>query len=1027
MLRRKVLRVATALGFVISSVALAQEATTPPPAAPPPAAPPDVVVAQPPAAAAAPKGAPEEKTEEIVVTGTRIRRKDLTTPAPVTVINAEQIAASGKVNIGDFLQSLPEQGNAINTAVNNGGDGATRVSLRSLGPARTLVLLNGRRLVPSGTGADASVDLSTIPSAIIERVEVLKDGGSAVYGSDAIAGVVNLITRKPWNGAEFSGFVGTSGHGDATITDLSGTAGTSGERGSLMFNVGFYDQRDAMAGDRPFSKDQFYYDSNGVNTGKFGAVPQGSSRVPEGRIRANGTGDAAWNALISDSGYASTWSHIPGSRYLIHDPTLTQSSNTAVAACMAAGGSLADCQWRPMDTRTSTDYGGDLYNFAPVNYLVTPQQRISLWSSGDAKLGDNARVFFEGQFMNRQSRIQLAPEPLIIGPGGVTDPGGNLVGISADNVYNPFGKDFSLASRRLVEFGPRIHRIDIDMYRTVLGVDGTLSDSFGKAQGWFWDVNANYGRTASTFTLNGNLQNSRIAAALGPSFRLPSGAAVCGDPGPDGVPGTADDNIVSGCVPLDLFHGAGTITPDQVNYLTFTGTSKGQNKLAGVQANLNGELVTLPTADRPMGLALGYEYRELSGYFINDPLTAKFDSSNGGSYDTSGQYNVNEGYAELSVPVVAAKPGIENLEVSLAARVFDYNTFGSDWTYKLGARYTPIRNVTVRGTYSTAFRAPSISDLYAGQYDNFPNVSDPCANPANGEIAARCGAAAGNGDDSTQLRSTNGGNPALKPETAKIYTVGVVYEPPFIKNLSATVDYYNIAVDKAISTIGESTILAGCYVTGNQPSYCSLIERDPASQQITRIVNLNQNVGSETSAGVDLALRYMLPTATAGRFNFVFDGTWLQKHNQTLADGTVVKGKNTYDLQSGGAGQGGTNAEYKFNAGVLWGLGGLGGGINTKFISGFRECGDSTGFYAGSGLCYVDSTFQRRVKAYNTWDVFVSYGLKSVAGKTSLSLGVNNVFDKDPAKIYNGFASATDQYTYDQIGRYFWVRLDQAY
>jgi hypothetical protein len=240
------------------------------------------------------------------------------------------------------------------------------------------------------------------------------------------------------------------------------------------------------------------------------------------------------------------------------------------------------------------------------------------------------------------------------------------------------------------------------------------------------------------------------------------------------------------------------------------------------------------------------------------------------------------------------------------------------------------------------------------------------------------------------------------------------------------VDYYNISVDKAIATIGESTILSGCYTSGNQPQYCDLIHRDPASQQISTIDNLNQNVGNETAAGIDVALRYAVPTPTIGRFNFVFDGTWLQKHNQTLADGTIVKGKDTFDLQDS-AGQGGTNASWRFNAGMLWGLGGLGAGLSTKFISAFKECANSLGFYDGSGLCYADDTYQRRVTAYNTWDLFLSYGIKSFAGRTSLSAGVNNLFDKDPAKIYNGFASATDQYTYDQIGRFFWVRLEQTY
>ncbi len=234
-----------------------------------------------------------------------------------------------------------------------------------------------------------------------------------------------------------------------------------------------------------------------------------------------------------------------------------------------------------------------------------------------------------------------------------------------------------------------------------------------------------------------------------------------------------------------------------------------------------------------------------------------------------------------------------------------------------------------------------------------------------------------------------------------------------VKNLSVTLDYYHVDIDHSISTIGESTILDGCYTTGNQPAYCQYVQRDPASNQINQIVNLNQNVGQEREAGLDIAVRYAIPTAKAGRYVLTFDGTWLQYHDQVLADGTVVHGKDTFDLQAT-TGQGGTNPTFKFNAGVLWGLKAFGAGITTKFLSSFHECGDSSGNFAGGGLCYVDSTYQRKVDAYNTWDFFVSYMLKSDYGKTGFSLGVNNIFNTPPVRIYNGFASMTDQYSYDQ-------------
>ncbi len=978
------------------------------------------------APAAAPAAANQEKTEEIVVTGSRVRRKDLTTPAPVTVISRDQITASGKVSIGDFLQSLPEQGNAINTSVNNGGDGSTRVNLRGLlSEQRTLVLINGRRMVPGGGGdtLSGSVDLNSIPAGAIERVEVLKDGASAVYGSDAVAGVVNLITRRKWNGTEITALGGVSGHGDGQTGDLSITTGTSGDRGSVVFGAGYFDQRKVMAGDRSFSEVQFGFDGTptGDNSGlgHGGEYTIGSSRVPGGRVRATGPGNAAFTAL--QSSYFGGTANAAG--YFIHDSSLA-ATNPAVAACMAAdpAHSLSNCQWRPMNTSGTAGFSpGDLYNFAPLNYLLTPQKRISLWSNGDTRIGDVARGYFEASFVNRSSKQQLAEEPLIIGAGGLVK-NGDLhapVSISASNFYNPFGKDFSTASRRLTEFGPRTHDQDFDTIRAVGGLDGTLNDAFGPLRGWFWDTSFNYGRASGTTLFGGSVQSSRVANAVGPSMIDPTtGAPVC-----VATPGLIATKI-AGCVPLDLFHGASTITQNQVDYLTFTGTKKSFNDQVAFQANTSGEILTL-MSDRPVGLALGYEYRRLSGKYTNDPLTVQGDSSNGQSLDTAGSYDVNEGYAELTVPIISNRPYIQDLEASAAVRAFHYSSFGSDTTWKLGARYKPISDVTLRGTAGTAFRAPSIADLYQGQFDNFPAISDPCKDTGGDPVlTARCGAAANNGDTATQLRVTNGGNPDLKPETAHIYTLGLVFQPTFVRNLTATLDYWNLNIKNAITTVGESTILAGCYDSGIQ-RYCDLITRD-ADQFITSILNLNRNVGDETAAGIDLALRYGLPTPAYGRFQFVFDGTYLIKHNVTNDIGQLITGRNTYDLQFS-SGQGGTNAPYKFNAGVLWGFKRFGAGVNTRYIAGFHECGDSFGDFSGSGLCYVDATFSRHVDHYNAYDVFVSYALQSFAGNTNVTFGVNNVFDANPPKIYNTFASATDQYTYDQIGRFFYLRLAHNY
>jgi len=993
----------------IAQLAGAQQTPSPPTTSE--AAPPAAVgqpEQPPPVAAAAETPAPARKSAEeaIVITGTRIRRKDLTTPAPISVINRTEIQASGRVSISDFLQLLPEQGNAINTSFNNGGNGATRVSLRSLGTPRTLVLVNGRRYVPGGNGADASVDLNSIPSNVIERVEILKDGASAIYGSDAIAGVINLITRKRMNGTELAGYAGTSSHGDGTIYDLSVTMGRSTDAGSLLLAVGYYTQKAVFAGDRDFAKFPYSFDATGRKTpsGKPGVYRAGSQTVPDGSIFLTGAqigtsagGNARYRSLISACPFADGPNRNQCPNIYIRDPNAT--------------GAYTGLDWRPFQG-SAIPPDGDGYNFQPRNYLVTPQERISLYTTGDAKLGNFARGYLEGTFVKRTSDQQLAAEPLTLDT--------EAIAVDANNFYNPFGKTFqpggSYVQRRLVEFGDRRTAQDIITMRIVAGVDGTLPEEAGPLKGWFWDVSFNYGRTQGTVVKEGNLKKPGLAAALGPSWVDSSGVPHCG---------TSQATNIPGCVPLNLFGGAGSITPDQIAGLTFTGTLRGTDQLASTQINTSGELFRL-FAERPIGLALGYEYRIVSGENIPDPVTAAGDTTGNKSDLTRGHYYVNEGYGELSIPIVSGMLAVQELEATAAARVFDYNTFGSDITYKFGGRWTVIPDFTVRGTYSTGFRAPSIDELFRGNRDNFPGVTDPCQGPNS---PSSCGTAANNGDGRVQLRAPNRGNPALKPETAKIFTAGVVLEPTFVKNLTVTADYYNIKVDKTITTLTAPVILASCYPSDAQvaagvvPLYCDQIERDPASHRITNIFDQFTNIGSEQTAGIDVALNYSLPTEF-GRFAFIFDGTWLQKYNRRLADGTLIKARGNFDI-------GNSLPAWKFISGLRWSLGGFGAGANMHFIGSFHECGNASGDFAGGARCFRTPTYVRDVPAYSSYDLFASYAFTTSIGKTTFGLGVNNIFDKQPPFIYAaGNSTATsDPSTYADgyIGRFLYARLAHAF
>lgn len=1002
----------------------AQSQTTPPNPADTTAAPPATAADQ----------APERKgaTEEIVVTGSRVRRKDLTTPAPVTVISREQIQSSGIAAIGDFLQQMPEQGGATNTNVNNGGDGQTTISLRNLGAQRTLVLVDGKRWVNGGSGAGSSVDLNSIPTAAIERVEVLKDGASAVYGSDAIGGVVNLITRRRVSGVEAQAYYGASPHGDAQQTDLNITGGITGDKGSFMFNAGYFNQQSMLAANRDWATNALVYDyTSPAGTGN--PTHGGSGTIPYGRARVNldDPGCAA-NALCSAlkaNYYAAIKPNSSGNHVAYFTPGVatTANNNALVGAPLlqpctgpVTKANFATCQtmgWRPY---VSSGTSNDLYNYQAVNYLITPSQRYSLFSNGDYHINDWARAYFQGSFVNRQSSNQLAPEPLITS---------QFAGVyTAGNQYNPFGQDLLDVRRRLLEGSPRSQFFDLDTIRTVFGFDGTLPDATGPLSGVYWDVSFNYGRTAGTTANQGSVNTLDVTNGLGAS--CPPSAA--------------------NCVPVNLLGGPGTITPAMVQALGgYHGVQNGWTQLVDGQANINAELVRL-ASDRPIGLAFGYEYRAVYGGFVPDPIGGAGLSFDYNANPTKGSYHVNEGYVELDVPIISNIVGIDDLEFQGAIRAYDYSTFGSGAIYKLGGRWRPVRDVTFRGTYQTGFRAPDVTDLYGGTGPSAEPATDPCANAVKtSAIGQRCntvgasqgapkGNVAGNGDTSTQINSTVGGNPQLQPEKANIGTVGVVIEPQMVRGLSVTADYYNIRVNQSLGFLTTPVILNGCYQNNND-AYCALIQRDSATGFISNVNDLEQNTSFVQTSGIDLAVRYTLPT-DVGRFGFLFDGNYLIYYRQGLATGQVISAAGNYDLGSGSA-ISNLTPKVKFNVGVNYGLADFSFGVRGRYIGGFDECAGADGGSQSAGLCSLPSLFDasgtnvqsggspltpHHVDSYIAADIFANYALRSPIGKTTFSVGMRNVADAKPPVVYNSFLTYADP-AYDFVGRFIYGRITQNF
>ena len=602
--------------------------------------------------------------------------------------------------------------------------------------------------------------------------------------------------------------------------------------------------------------------------------------------------------------------------------------------------------------------------------------------------------------------------------------------IDPTNPYNPFGVPITTATRRLTEFGPRDAEPDSDTVHATAGLDGTVENTH-------WSLSLQYGRTSTNTQEIGSLDTSKTAEALGPAFQDQNGVWHCGTPAAP----------IAGCTPANLF-GMNSVTPQMTQALgAFSGSAYGWSQLAAVDAELNRELFTL-AADRPTGIALGYQFRRESGGFQPNAIAAVGHSFDFAGQPLRGSFRVHEAYLELLLPLVSNVPLADDIEVQSVGRLSHYSSFGTNLTYMIGGRWRPIRGLTLRGTWSTAFRAPAIDELYSGQINTVERASDPCASvpDTNPALRAQCAAGPGgasavnNGDTSNTFASTTGGNPALQPETATTATIGAVIEPPQIKGLSLTADYYRVRLDDAVTTgLGVPLIIAGCYPASTNsnvspdPKDCSLITRDPATGMIRKVLDVEQNAGSLITSGVDVLLRTVLPTA-AGRFRLWVDGNYLIKQDLILPSGKVIHSAGNYDLNVFSAFLGVT-PRLRFNTGIDYGLGPFTAGVAARYIGGFEECAPPQGSTRfGHGLCSdhnVDPNTgvpypAHHVSSYTAFDVYASYVLKSSLGTTSFSTGMRNAFDAIPPAVYNSALTYTDP-SYDFVGRYIWGRIVQKF
>ena len=925
--------------------------------------------------------------EEIIVTGSRIKRADLDSASPVTVIDREAILAAGITDVGNIIQRMPSMsGTPLGTTTNNGNtnEGRVGIDLRGMGVDRTVTLINGKRSVDRG-------DYTTIPSVMIERVEILKDGASAVYGADAVAGVVNIITRSDFEGIQVD--LQTSDFFDmdnGVQNTISLIAGTTFDRGNVVFGAEYIDQEASFQRDAPWDWFQgsyyiYYAADQGCEVDPANQCTFfGSSRIPETRIN-----------FLDDSG----------------------------AYTAQAGGDLFLI---PSPGATMVTHDGRSYNYAPVNYIQTPYQRTNFFAEGAFELTESVR--FKGSFRgtNRKSEQELAPLPYDtnIDPGfdGVFN-GTPYTGVSDQHYYlrqtvDNYNADNGTTLpyepldnvRRRMEETPRHFSQDLTQYQAVLGLEGTTNDLD-------WEVYYNRGyRTLANSDL-GQFSGVRLTNALGPSADL---LGADGTPGTDGVPECYRDttdptSLIAGCVPLNLFGGQLTVTPEMLDYVGIELVDHRVSEQEIFGASITGSAFELSGGE--LGWAAGYAYRVDRFKYTPDSAKVIGAATGGTGIGTDGSLYSNSLFGELYAPVF--DNGTQSLALTAGVRYDDYNLFGDDTTWQFGVEFQVLETLKLRGTAGTAFRAPTIEELFDGLQDSAPTYADPCdasdfesnygGNGTN--VAPNCDQIANRTD--TQVRSKEGGNALLIPETSDSFTAGFVWTPLFAdQNLSVTVDWWSIELEDAISTFGVQFTLDQCYVELAQASCDLITRRADQDYSIDQIIDQNVNVAESTGTGIDTEIRYAFETGF-GDFEAAFLWAHLLERRRTPfpgADEDILEGRHHLNITSD---DGGTYAEDKWNFSLHWFRGDMSVGYLAEFI-GELEADANYQDYTQQidSLLYHDLVFNYE---FNQW------------GNTRLTLGVTNISDEEPPYIDRGFNASTDPNTYRMFGTGYFFRVSQTF
>lgn len=946
--------------------------------------------------------------EEVVITGSRIAIPELDAMTPVTVLTSKAIEASGVINVSDFLRQLPSVGtsgiSSTNSNFQTADSGVNTINLRNLGDQRTLVLVNSKRYVP-GISGSSIVDFNSIPTDFIDHIEITTGGASAIYGSDAVAGVVNVIYKNNFRGLSFRAQDGQTTKGDSGRYGGALTAGATFDDGhaNFMLNLSYDRDKGLWSRDRARSA---------VDQSVLGGVlvkPTFSSYAPQGRFE--------YSSLLGGDGGLFTFNP---------DGTLKKGFSSAVNG----------------------------FNRNAFRRLSVPTDRTLVASSMNLDLNDHNTVYSELTYGFNHTQSSIEPLPLAgaNSPGAVygttTDANGDLIAMPVTNAYlqtlpalksirdninswnatgqncvgnatvNPATYDcinYINFRKRLLDVAVRSNTATRQTMRTLVGVKGDLPFS-----DWKYDASFSYGRTTDAQITTGEVNLANFRAALDSVVDPNSGKIVCRDAVWQSL----------GCVPINIF-GFNSISPAAAAWVNATVTRNAKVQEQILSGTVQGSIGSLP-AGKPQ-LVVGVEERKDSSEEIWDPLTNA--GLNGGNSlpNVFGSITTKEVFAEVQVPILKHLPGAESLDFDAAIRHADYSTVGGVNTWKAGFGWSPIEDIRLRGVYSEAIRAPNINELYGGQAETFPTgLVDPCDGitaATAGQYPAACAKVPGvataiaNGGSFTytflDYQSINGfvgSNPHLKQEKAKTKTFGLVIKPHLLPRFSATIDYYDVKIEKAVSVVDFQTEISQCLNSG---TLCDSVIRNAASGKLQTVNQISLNVGSIRTAGVDTVIKYgwdLQNTWFKGGLSLALSESHLLKLEQEVPG--VPKLDNVGELNSGANGRLGSGFKDRATLSLAYARGGFEFTWTANYLSSINDTNptpDNT----------VISKLYNHVPRYVYNDVNLQYTLPT-ATHASVYFGANNVFNRQPPLLPSGMASEitgteTAADTYDVFGAFWYA------